>query len=346
MPARRNGIARIRPGSSKPSCSLPHLKGYRAFDPDFSYLFNSYYEAVGPRHQRFARGMITRPGVAETAAYRAHVDQAMLALLDQPVSPDLEKLIVLGLHHEQQHQELLVTDIKHALNQNPLAPAYSPAPAAKPVTAPKCQWSEVEGGIYRIGHEGEDFAFDNEGPAHEALVGDFMIASRPVSVGEYLEFIEDGGYRRASLWLADGWATVNAEGWQAPAYWQQKDGIWSAFTLHGRQPLNPAEPVCHVSLYEAAAFANWAGKRLPTEFEWEVAARRASQNRKKRAQCNGSPRSARTGFLSGRLGMDRQRLSSLPGLPPGRRRGRRIQWEVHDQSDGAAGTLMRDAFGA
>ncbi len=258
----------------------PHLKGYRAFDPDFSYLFNSYYEAIGPRHQRFARGMITRPGVAETAAYRAHVDQAMLALLDQSISPDLEKLIVLGLHHEQQHQELLVTDIKHALFQNPLAPTYSPAPAVKHATAPQCQWSHIEGGIYRIGHEGEDFAFDNEGPAHEALVADFAIASLPVSVGEFFEFIEDGGYRKASLWLSDGWATVNTEGWQAPAYWQQKDGVWSAFTLHGRQPLNPAEPVCHVSLYEAAAYANWTGKRLPTEFEWEIAARRARKTEK------------------------------------------------------------------
>ena len=260
---------------------VPHLKGYRVFDPQFSYLFNSYYEAVGPRHQRFARGMITRPGVAAVAAYRAHVDAAMLMLLEDP-PPEILALVELGLHHEQQHQELLVTDIKHALSQNPLDPAYAPPPLADAnAEAPKCGWTKVDGGIYSVGHSGEGFAFDNEGPAHEALLRDYRIASRPVSVGEYLEFIEDGGYRTASLWLSDGWAQVNAEGWQAPSYWRKRDGAWSAYTLNGRLPLKAAEPICHVSLYEAAAFALWAGNRLPTEFEWEVAARqaRAKENR-------------------------------------------------------------------
>jgi ergothioneine biosynthesis protein EgtB len=252
----------------------PHLEGYQPFDGHYVYLFNSYYEAVGARHQRSARGMITRPGIDEIAAYRAHVDSAMMELLRDP-PPRVVELVELGLNHEQQHQELLLTDIKHALSLNPIAPTYLPAPlkVAESTTAPK--WLEVGGGIYRVGHEGEGFAYDNEGPAHDVLLRDFAIADRPVSVGDYLAFIEDGGYQRASLWLSDGWALVNAEGWRAPAYWSCEDGIFSAYTLYGVGPLHPNEPVCHVSFYEAAAFAVWADRRLPSEFEWEVAARRA-----------------------------------------------------------------------
>ncbi len=190
----------------------PHQSGYRSFDPHFSYLFNSYYEAVGARHQRCARGMITRPGIAEIAAYRAHVDAAMMTALCDP-SPEIASLVELGIHHEQQHQELLLTDIKHAFAANPLGPAYAPPPLADAAaTAPKLEWIDVAGGRHAIGHQGEGFAFDNEGPAHEVLLRDFRIASRPVSVGDYLDFIEDGGYRRASLWLSDGWATRQCGG--------------------------------------------------------------------------------------------------------------------------------------
>lgn len=252
---------------------VPHLPDYRVFDPHYGYLFNSYYEAVGARHQRAARGMITRPGIAEIAAYRAHVDAAMAALLRDP-APEVAQLAELGLHHEQQHQELLLTDIKHAFGGNPTAPVYQPAPLMEAgAVAPKPEWIGIAGGTYSIGHSGGDFAFDNEGPLHEVLLHDFAIANRPVSVGEYLAFIEDGGYQQASLWLSDGWTLINTEGWRAPAYWSCQDGVLSAYTLYGRRPLEASEPVCHVSFYEAAAFAAWAGKRLPTEFEWEVAAR-------------------------------------------------------------------------
>ena len=251
---------------------IPHLDGYKPFDERFGYLFNSYYEAVGPRHPRPARGMLTRPNIAEVAAYRAHVDAAMARLFERnPI--DLKDLIDLGLHHEQQHQELLLTDIKHLLSLNPTRPAYLPAPTPSPSTATPPRWIDVPGGVYRIGHNGEGFAFDNEGPAHDVLLRDFRIADRPVSVAEYLDFMSDGGYRRPEFWLSDGWATVQSQGWEAPFYWHREDEGWSSFTLHGQRPLTRDEPACHISYYEAAAYAAWAGKRLPTEFEWEAAAR-------------------------------------------------------------------------
>jgi ergothioneine biosynthesis protein EgtB len=273
----------------------PHLNGYRPFDQHYVYLFNSYYEAVGARHQRSARGMITRPGIDEIAAYRVHVDAAMAELLRDP-SPQVAQLTELGLHHEQQHQELLLTDIKHAFALNPLAPAYQPAPLMEAASTSTPDWIDIAGGIYRVGHEDEGFAFDNEGPAHDALLRDFAIADRPVSVGDYLAFIEDGGYQRAALWLSDGWALVNAEGWRAPAYWSCEDGIFSAYTLYGRRVLQPAEPVCHVSFYEAAAFAAWADKRLPSEFEWEVAARRAQAGAAIQTEVVPHPRPLTPGF--------------------------------------------------
>jgi ergothioneine biosynthesis protein EgtB len=257
---------------------MPRQKAYRPFRAGFEYLFNSYYEAVGPRLARPARGLLTRPAASEVSAYRAHVDAAMQALLaDAPAG--LAPLIELGLHHEQQHQELILTDIKHAFGANPLRPALVPAPApASPPAAPPLRWLEIPRGIYRVGHRGADieggFAFDNETPAHEVLLRAFRIASRPVAVGEYLEFVADGGYRRPEFWLSDGWALLRQEGWEAPLYWEPCDGRWQSYTLAGMRALDPAEPACHLSYYEASAYAAWAGKRLPTEFEWEVAAER------------------------------------------------------------------------
>jgi ergothioneine biosynthesis protein EgtB len=249
----------------------PNVPGYRPYADRYGYLFNSYYEAVGPRHARPARGMITRPGIAEIADYRAYVDDAVLRLLGDD-RPNVVSLIELGLHHEQQHQELILTDIKHAFSLNPIRPTYVDAPAKSGRGTPPANWLAFEGGIYSIGHSGSGFAFDNEGPAHDELVRPFRIMDRPISVGEYLTFIADGGYKRPEFWLSDGWATAQAAQWDAPAYWERDGDAWSAYTLHGTRALGSDEPACHVSLYEAAAYAAWAGKRLPSEFEWEVAA--------------------------------------------------------------------------
>jgi ergothioneine biosynthesis protein EgtB len=247
----------------------PRLAGYRVFDEAYDFLFNSYYEAVGPRHARAERGLITRPSVEEVRAYRAHVDEAMARLLAGG-DPDVARLTELGLNHEQQHQELLLMDIKHVLSCNPLQPAYAPAREGSG-DATSLGWTHFGEGLYEIGHDGHGFAFDNEGPRHRVFVEAFRLADRLVTAGEYLSFIEDGGYRRPELWLSDGWATVKAQDWTAPLYWDEGDG-WRVFTLHGAQPLQPAEPVCNLSHYEADAYARWAGKRLPTEAEWEVAA--------------------------------------------------------------------------
>lgn len=257
---------------------IPHDPGYRPFHPDFSYLFNSYYEAVGPRHPRPQRGLLSRPGVAEIMAYRGHVDQAMCRLLDSGAGSDREagqweSLVELGLHHEQQHQELILMDIKHVLSVNPLRPAYQPAPPP-PAAARPLAWHRVEGGLVEIGHGGEGFAFDNEGPRHKVWLEPFAIASRPVSCAEYLAFIQDGGYRRPELWLSAGWDCVRAQGWDAPLYWEQQGGRWFVFTLAGLVELQADQPVCHISAYEASAYARWAGRRLPREAEWETAADR------------------------------------------------------------------------
>ena len=252
----------------------PQLAGYRAFDPAFNYLFNSYYEQVGERHPRPRRGMITRPSLEEVRSYRAHVDDAMLGLLESGPSEAVLELVELGLHHEQQHQELLLTDILHLFAQNPLRPAFrAPEPLAVTGEGPTpLAWRSFEGAMVEIGHEGDGFAFDCEGPRHEAIIRPFKLASRPVLNGEWLEFMADGGYRTPTLWLSDGWATVNERGWDAPFYWEQRDGEWYAMTLRGLQPVDPAAPVCHVSYFEADAFARWMDKRLPSEVEWEHAA--------------------------------------------------------------------------
>ena len=253
----------------------PHLSGYREFHPAYGYLFNSYYEAVGPRHPRPERGLLSRPGGAEITAYRAHVDAAMerlIATASDELWRGIAPLFELGLNHEEQHQELILMDIKHALSLNPLQPAYAAPRPIERRNAPPMAFVDLPGGLTEIGHAGGAFAFDNEGPRHKVFVAPFRLGSRLVTCDEYLAFIADGGYRRAEFWLSEGWATVQREGWTAPLYWHREDDGWSLFTLHGARRLDGAEPVCHVSYFEADAFARWAGRRLPTEAEWEVAA--------------------------------------------------------------------------
>lgn len=249
----------------------PHARDYRVFDPAYEYLFNSYYEAVGPRHPRPRRGLITRPGVDEVLAYRRHVTRAMSAFLASDVSAH-RALIELGLHHEQQHQELILMDIKHALSCNPLKPAYAQSAPQPSGVGGTMGWREFEGGLVDIGHDGSGFAFDNEGPRHRVWLDPFALGVRPVNCGDYLAFIDDGGYRRPEFWLSAGWDCVNQRGWEAPLYWQKDGGNWHVFTLAGLRKVEPDEPVCHVSGFEAAAFAKWAGKRLPREQEWESGA--------------------------------------------------------------------------
>jgi len=252
----------------------PQMAGYRCFDARYSHLFNSYYEALGPRHARALRGLLTRPAQHEVLSYRRYVDDAVEALIRSGAADArVEALVELGLNHEQQHQELMLTDIKHAFYLNPLKPAYRPGGACGIDQPAPMRWTAHEGGIREIGHDGESFSFDNERPRHRVLLPPFQLASRAVTCGEYLEFMHDGGYRRPELWLSDGWAAVQSEGWLAPLYWEaDDDGLRSVFTLQGLRPLDPAEPVCHLSFYEACAYASWAHARLPTEFEWETAA--------------------------------------------------------------------------
>jgi len=253
----------------------PHAPGYAPYNSAYSHLFNSYYEALGARHPRPQRGLLTRPTVAEVLAYRRHVDEAVVRLFETASRTEraqFEMIAELGLHHEQQHQELLLTDIKHAFSCNPLLPVYAPPVAATVTEVRPLDWIAFAGGIIPVGHSKDDFAFDNEGPRHLVLLRPYRLASRLITCGDYLGFMEDGGYSRPELWLSDGWATAQSQGWTAPLYWSRTDDGWQVFTLNGVQPVRRDEPVVHVSFYEAAAYAAWAGKRLPTEFEWEAAA--------------------------------------------------------------------------
>ncbi|CAO4171013.1 ergothioneine biosynthesis protein EgtB [Methylorubrum populi] len=252
-----------------------HLPGYAIYDERLHYLFNSYYVQAGPRQPRFMRGMITRPTAQETAEYRAHVDRAVTVALREASDEALARMLPIleiGLHHEQQHQELMLTDILHAFAQNPLDPVYD-ARWMMPTAQASAGKSALEKGITRIGHDGTGFAFDNESPRHDVLMLGGAIDRSLVTNGEWLAFIADGGYARAELWLNDGWVCIQREGWEAPGYWRREQGGWSTMSLAGRRPVDPAAPVTHVSYYEADAYARWAGRDLPTEAEWEVAVR-------------------------------------------------------------------------
>ena len=247
-------------------------KSYKLFDEDFAYCFNSYYEGKGERHPRPFRGLLTRPGADAVRAYRAHVDEALDRFLSGGrVDDTVLDIVELGINHEQQHQELLLTDILSLFASQPLRPAYKKATIAEADKAYRVKFMSFDGGVVQAGHEGDGFSYDNEGPRHDVLLHPFGLANRCVTKGEWLDFMADGGYETPSLWLSDGWATVNQEGWRAPLYWEDHDGEWRQMTLGGMRPIDPAAPVAHVSYFEADAYARWAGKRLPTEFEWEHA---------------------------------------------------------------------------
>jgi len=251
-----------------------HVSGYKPFDARYKQLFNSYYKQLGSHPFRGVRGLMSRPSLDEIHAYRAHVDQAMLRHLESP-NESTAALIEVGLNHEQQHQELILTDIKHALWSMPLRPAQAERPRAVKNSAP-LEWVDFESGIREIGYAGSGFAFDNESPRHQVLLTPFRLASRLTTNAEYLDFMNDGGYRRPELWLSDGWDMVCAQGWNSPLYWEEQDGNWLNFSYDGMREMDPAAPVCHVSYYEADAFAHWSKARLPREEEWEVAAERSN----------------------------------------------------------------------
>jgi ergothioneine biosynthesis protein EgtB len=247
--------------------------GYRPFDEHYEVLFNSYYNSVGEQFPRAQRGLLSRPTVAEVFAYRRRVDEEVMRRLERGAADDpaIANVVEWGLQHEQQHQELILTDVKHLFSINPLLPTYRPARRVTAEAGAPVEWLEFDEGLYETGHDGEGFSYDNELPRHREFLAAFRLASRPVTSGEFLEFIDDGGYRRPELWLSDGWRTVNDERWTAPLYWRERDGQWREFTLAGERPIDLDAPACHASFYEADAYARWAGARLPTEAEWEAA---------------------------------------------------------------------------
>jgi len=251
------------------------LPGYRVYDEKFEYCFNSYYDTVGERQPRDKRGLMTRPSAAEVRSYRAHIDEALERMFSEVDLPqDALDLVELGINHEQQHQELLLTDILALFADEPLKPAYREAKMGVAAASPgEITWTSFDGGIHEFGHEGEEFFYDNEGPRHEELIRPFKLANRCVTNKEWIAFIEDGGYTTSTLWLSDGWSRVNRKGWKGPLYWDEAEGGFMQMTLLGYRPVDPAAPVTHISYFEADAFARWAGKRLPSEFEWELAAK-------------------------------------------------------------------------
>ena len=246
--------------------------GYAPFDASYRFLFNSYYNSVGEQYTRAERGLLTRPGLETVLAYREHVDRQMRACLESGLGEALAGVCELGLQHEQQHQELILADLKHLLSKNPRFPAYRPTPEGTTVGAEPVSWHSYPERLGWIGYAGDGFCFDNERPRHRVFLRDFQLASRPVTSGEYLEFVLDGGYRQPGHWLSEGWSRVRESGWRHPLYWHERDGKWSESTLGGLCELDLDAPVCHVSYLEADAYARWAGARLPTEAEWETAA--------------------------------------------------------------------------
>jgi len=273
---------------------------YRPHDERFGELFNSYYNSVGPLYARPQRGLLTRPSLEDVSRYRAAVDEALLAQLEHDPDERLREIVCIGLHHEQQHQELMLTDLKHGFSCNPLLPTYRPAdapPGSADDAAPSLGWLAHDGGLCELGHDGVGFGFDNEFPRHRVWLEPFELADRLVSCGEYLDFIRDGGYQRHELWLADGWTAVQEHGWRAPLYWRE-DGErgWLIFTLHGERPLVAAEPICHLSYYEADAYARWAACRLPSEAEWEQVASRVEAIAAAPDPCHPAPIGGAAGF--------------------------------------------------
>ncbi len=251
-----------------------HDVAYQPVCPEYSYLFNSYYIQAGERYSRHRRGLITRPGVQEVFEYRHRIDQRIITLLKETSRPalgELPSIIEIGINHEQQHQELMMSDIKHVFSCNPLYPVYKEMEVDSRQEVPEITWVSFEEGMYQIGHDGQGFCFDNEMSCHRHFLESFQLASRLVTNGEYIQFIEDGGYREPTLWLSEGWYTIEELGWKAPLYWREIDGEWHQFAFNGLRKVDPAEPVCHLSYFEADAFARWAGARLPSEAEWETA---------------------------------------------------------------------------
>lgn len=283
---------------------IPELPDYQAFDERFAYLFNSYYEQVGDRFERPNRGLLTRPSLEEVLRYRAHVDAGMRALLADSQNPAIQELTELGIQHEKQHQELLLTDILHLFAQNPMRPAYreSEPLAVREGESEPLGWTEFSGGIVEAGHADEGFAYDCETPRHDVLLRPFRLANRAVTNREWLQFMDDGGYKNPALWLSDGITAVRENGWFAPLYWEKQNDTWWSMTLRGFQPVDLNAPVTHVSFYEADAFATWAGKRLPTEFEWEHAATEQAVEGNFASTGRLRPRPQKTSHLSGLYG--------------------------------------------